>query len=46
MKIYGVSIPEDDIEFLRTYAEIIWYEERFMNIVTIAVNRGVWGKGK
>ena len=44
MRIYHLTIPGDEQEFLRLYAGILWYEERLMNLIACAVNQGFWGK--
>lgn len=44
MKMYHLPIPEDNAEFFRTYAEIVWFEERLMNLLAIASNWGFYGK--
>jgi hypothetical protein len=44
MKFYRIPVPEDDREFFRTFAEILWFEERQYNLIAAAVNLGLWGK--
>jgi hypothetical protein len=44
MKFYHVPIPDDDQQFFRAFAEVMWFEERMINMLAAAVNLGLWGK--
>ena len=44
MRLHGIAVPDDPVEFCRVYAGILWYEERLANLVAVAVHHGLWGK--